>query len=1441
VEDAIATDSFNETTFPFFARNESDFDREEFIQLGLAQPRDFITFTKIAPATGDDVKTNLINYQGLQFRCRYVDVWGRTSDYGKISDMFLNTLGGLCQSSALARGITLTIPAGCSIVDKIEILVRKWDGNVKGLSVETDWYLYDTVDKYQYNLPTDAWYERTFIPALNYNNTNNTIDYPFYNDKQWLPVDVKLTNRNFNPLAITASTVFPLNRSIGMARLRKGFFPLDDTELEKLNFTVDGPENTGCASQTPQRKLTVWAIIFNPSDGVSVSIRPKNGSIVFGNADCYGRENNPFIYGQVLPTNQEGIIGSLAGTPYYQISQQYRYDRVTGKSEYVGVIFDDLGDPGRYVPLQKWEFNVTPGKYKFWVASHQASPADDFQKTSTRFVGLTDISRLGDIITIQREVIVDLCTEDKELIQNPIMIFDMSKAGKGCDIVDRNSAVEGYLYEDEINKLPIEMAAVIDNVHGSFNCNYTDHNGFYWCFTTNYGLEVSLRGYKSCAADQEMAKSDRAFDNGGAHYRFNKLFAYKGLVPYPVGDRYVVKGIIRLCGAGAGIGGALVALEGAGVAVTLEDGSFTIPAHFIGNTENSREAKLIYSQRGSCQLVNCAGDCSYCINDVATISPICIVGTQGEVDKPAVEFSLKNFSKRGPHMGGKYQGGIVVEDWLGRQTFVQTKKKHIFEIPTIQETGIWGFSTIKFDMTGIVFPLSTKRVTFYISENLNEDDYLNWVADKIEYVDNTGNINNVSPSFIRLYYKSLNEYNKQNNFSTTTTWEVIPEGKTLPIAGDEIEIIAKGDGTLFTERIRSLVTYDSAGQYIQIEFKQELAGLTNNSLFRFVRTGKTNNFPFFYELPPMIKVTAGIPAIVTGTLNLKDAYLIYRQIPVPVDVKIPDPNDSTKTITVTQNELRSYPFPFEHHSPSDLWGDHCWNKGRVSTQNPYEKQLFLKTGIDVSGALASSGILNNLNFIDEAKQVLFDEQEWGGILAGITEISTLLVICEHDNFIVAFDDNRVYTNSDGTIQTISGSKQFGRPDRKIGSNYGCQMWDINTITKEKGKVVYIDSSEAALVVHNFSAAMDISDEAGIKGWLTSKIKYIASFNSFAGAKKYFHSVIDPKTKKYFLSDSRQNIYSSLEKEFDDNVSAGKYAFSLSGIPTAGDIVNVDFHIDLDTDGVQDFSISSTVISGWGLTELLADLLNKIKANNPNTYPYADVDGNFGVQTVGLTAASGLVTVSKSADQTLNNYINDLPDVDVTQGETMIFDVDLKQFWGAAAFVPEGYGTLRGDQADQQLIAFKSGVGWYHHDYRSTATDYLNFFGVQTTPRIKFAFNINPRDMKWWQYLEVYVTGVLLYSNDVRTSTNQLSRIMPKWWQRINKKLITADFKCNINTQPDPNMVKQTSQPNVILDGDVLISEWITVQLLPRASELNKYFELLSAIAYSLGNKIDPAE
>lgn len=1122
VTDSIATNGFS---LPFFKNDNCT--ECDMLALAVPTPTSCIGIKEVA-RDGTDNRDNLLNNKAWQWRVKFIDVWNRETEHGIISDLWYSSLSACMQeSSSQARCLKLTFDSGCAAIVKIQIEFRIWQANDPLLSVPSDWFLHDTIDKYDQSNPLLQWYRRAKNPLLNYNPATNHIDYVFCADKGTTALPIEQTSRNENPITRAASSVFNINKSIGTANHLRGFAPLNSGVLKNVKFTVEKPTVSEVCVSKP-RTVYVYAHIRTVHDEINwlQKIRAFEGHNVFGSDDSKGNRLDEFH--QRLPDKQEGFIGYFAGTNDWVISTQCRLNILTGEVIEVGLgdfwtgltlpdnIRDFIEFEKQYPPVQRWVFkNVMPGKRIFRVAAVRAT-ATEYKTTSipisgtSKFYAPDQWSEEG-----IAEMHIDQCEGDVDYRDEMLIICDLTRWARSVGVNQINNVIQGYIYEDQINKIPIERAWVTGPAH-AVRRKWTDHNGYYWAVSDKRNWNLEIWGTRNCQQQQRIGITETTRDSNGARYRDEKLYVYIATNPYPVGDRIYIRGRVVLCSdPGVGVAGVLVMLTNGATAITDDTGNYTIIAHDSGDTQTRRE-DLKFTQQGLCLIGRCDQPCSTCFDDMVYTTPLC-TGAQRLYPMPTLQVSVQRNISRGPQTGGRYELALIPHYEISMLGFGQRLPEHVVDIPTIGEQGVFGFSKIKYYIDpATVFPQNLNLLTIAITKNLNYDNFLTWIAEKVDLVDNTGNVNTVTPTHLKLYYSGLLEYNLQNGLATNSVWQAIDQ-REAPVVGDRIEFIVNGDAVFFPKRISSLVKFDQEGFYMLINYSDELRDLKEGAQFKIIRPRANAGANLFYEQCKVIKVTNGriAPEDSTGYLNYFDSYLINRQIPVPYYAI--DPATKLLKKDPAKSLLKTFSFPFEHHSPSDFWGDHAANRGRVFTVNPFENQQCRTTEVAVSKALDYDGVLNGLHYFTNGDITEFDKQEWGAITTVIAHIGTLTLICQLDNFEIAFDDNTVRMTQDGRLEAIPLSSRLGRPGRKKGNRFGCHAEDINTVREYNGLILFLDRSESALVALYNGQAEDVSIN-GFKGHLKDKIKYMVSYNGMrTGYWKFFHGTFDPRRKQYLLT------------------------------------------------------------------------------------------------------------------------------------------------------------------------------------------------------------------------------------------------------------------------------------------------------------------------------------
>lgn len=1129
VEDSIATNSFDDNLFPYF---KGDYDHCDLINMGVLTPSDCIGISEVPATVTSDVQNNKLLFNTWQFRLLYADVWGRPSEHGIISTLYIPAAGDcIASSSGLSRCLDLLFDAPPPYINSVQIEYRNCNS--------TQWYLSDTLELFD-GSPLGDWWLRTRNPNVNYDPGSNKITYRFCADKGCDPIAPADTDRVFNPLPRTSQAVTAVGNFIALSNNRDGFLPFSQELKDQITFTVVPP--TGQASTSNKfRNISILLEVFNfyniqgPMAG-NGGVFLFQGKYYFQALPLGGLPIVPSVqpgYQQVFKNvNQQGFIGYLAGTSSFTISEQYQLDS--------SGVFTKVTDFTKFDTtkklFQKFTFtNVKAGIYVFRIAGLTVDPAIDTTsaifRTSTNLVGAFPFNisnpsspvnhNLAAQVSQSKELIVNVCDGDYDTVKdNKILVI--------ADFTDSSVAVKaGYMLntnDTTQDQIGIELLKVTG---GNLNSFITDHNGYYFASgevgSTGQGFAINNYGMCNCAV------TDVGGQASGLQHQLTYVNFYLNIInSCPDYENQpcafiLVKGRVTLCGTPIGVPGVSVVLSRGRTAITDNNGDFTIIAH--DDIISSPRQDNIYYISNTCPFTDCDGGC---IQPVAVTIVRCTSCQPREVD--VVTKELVYASARGLLSGGNYPVGLTGWDFRDRPGAVQQDPDYLLTIPSVQQTHIFAPSTVRIDIDPqAIFPDWVKYLTPWIGPESTIEEYITWIVDSVEFIDNTGLVNTAAPTQIKIGYASLIEYNKQNNFNTTVNWNFIPAGQTTPVTADKVEFLLNGDGTFFGKSITALVKYDTTGQSFLINYTDDLKGLLPNAIIRLVRPKLCTGTEPYFEVCFKIPVVNGKATITSFILDAFDTYYINRQIPVPTL----QPNSSPPTFI---NEIRVFGVPFESSSPSDFWGLNCHNIGRVNTKNPYETVVYKPEQIALSGPLSPTGQLNFLNQFDDANKKDFSDTLINGITAVIPETSTILVLGQTDSFIVGFNDNIARVNAQGLVMAPSLANNFGQPERKVGSNYGCLLFDKNTIDKKEGIVMFLDSSKSVLVQHNYQIGFPLSNN-GAEGLIRTKIKAVQQYNNANGNTRYFAGIINPVNHEYLLTDYiiRSGNFINMLRSFDPTV------------------------------------------------------------------------------------------------------------------------------------------------------------------------------------------------------------------------------------------------------------------------------------------------------------------
>lgn len=1155
VEDCIAT---NGLTHSFF-NGGTCCSVCDMITMGFpSRPMGCIGISPVSrPDTDEErAKPNPLNFKVWQWRLKAIDAWGRQSFHGDISAQYFNSKGTSCaEEDSFPRCVDLSFDAGCAINACLVLEYRTCD------KIDSDWKEHDTICRYSdcdadNNFIENFW-ERTikkdFLSAIsdenpiNYDPETNIITYRFCGNKECKAIPKAETSLLTNYIPNKSNSIFKIGNKIGTADNEYGFAPLDCGM--KDNIVVSLEDGSEC-NPFKFRKVTIWGYIYSPLDNCTTNIRyvkKSNGESVvaygvIGNQ--YGMwetpKKSPVFYEQYMGVGVEGFVMSARGHDDI-VSVCKQFDISAGKDNAVFIGPGTIKEKGNRNTILRWDFYIPAGKYVFDIHNpiYGLKNDDDigtaffgyYKQSSADFIGLTSINNPGQLVTEQYELHIDCCEGDVEIFDNPVMIWDLTRDVTPDGVSNFPNIVKGILVDTNAPTVPfvapgkycVELAIVLPLIAGTtpYYSLRTNANGHFFmtCKGTALGNQLQAQLISTGCITGTV---NSAISDGTNEYQ-------SGIVHMAV-ETFQIKGKYLSC-ENEPLAGVVIVYQNGGFAITASDGTYTIYAH---GAPSSRplDKLVIANQVGGCLRTRCDDPCDACFDLIDITPPPC---GDGRILDIGIELlnSSENVFQRGL-MKGKYGVGTVFTDCL-TETFVQGDEKNYVEVVDINL-----INQISFNLTGLQVNPKFKSMSFYVTENLTYEKWLEWAVDFAVLEDNNGNIgdgyNVVDPTRIRIYIQSLIYYTAYGN--TNTGWQFLP--------GDLIEILSLGNGDV--SGITKLVSYREGDSYVTMEYdKDSMEDFLNNdtgSIILLLRPRTCETSELYYQICDKIDITNGIPNTLTGTVNYSNLFKFQRSIPIyghdfqiqsvseniyNTDGKIVGTFMVDKTICVASNTNNKVTYLMHHHSPSDFFGDYCWGKGRVNIKNPFEKVVRLKTEISIGKGISEEGNVNYQHWFEKKDAINFiDEQTYSSITGVSAQQNILLVITPTDCFTIMYNQNE-FTIQNGRVLANVPENKFGKPQSKIGDEYGCQQWDINTIFYKNGVVGFLDSRRGAIIKHNFNTAEDVTP-FGIKGWLLDKIKTVElnniSDDSDSG-KKFFHAIICPlRNNDFILTQFKINVADS---------------------------------------------------------------------------------------------------------------------------------------------------------------------------------------------------------------------------------------------------------------------------------------------------------------------------
>lgn len=1082
VEASIITNSF---TTPFFKDSLTTFFKDcgspcDYISLCTATPFSPIHATYLPKSTADKLLANKIVDVGFQFMYRWVYYDGRTSVWSEVSRYYYQS-GSECLETedGFSRCLSLRIPAGNAMVSYIELAYRKDNSN--------QWFRAELIEKYrQYNNAQQQWYERQLSPMItspdaNYSTVDCSFDYIFCNDKECLAISKQESDKVFIPFPREAQGLMPFKDSILFYNYKSGNCPLPRSVIDNVEISLDcATEEAAC--NKAYEDVTVYAVIhefFHDRNQFIYTLEndPKGKTRWFGGLHP-SEVNGDFEtgWGQKFTDPVSNFIAYVDGTEYFVEMKQYKRSANGDINEHLVVSDMSDGQTQRQwrrfrrtkgVFFSKGVIRVPKGTKGFIrLTGHQETSANE--KKSTFVEGVTNLdtyngeSNLGDVENPgnfnpkQEEIYFDTCHGPQDLKAQTFVIKDNAiDGGEPSLFTTKASAVSGYLFDN--NNDPIPGANIFyDSPSGEKFGNTTDHNGFYHIVMPgrdNQDVTFKIKVEQDCSNFGFIKTEVINLRIGEMH-----LHDFKITDEIYTDSKIVTANVKIVDCAGNGIGGVRVSMSGEQSNITNPSGvaKFKLRNYFTRN----RVIKAVVMDKNGCIETDCFfGLCNPCMPSLDYALPPCFQGTQVYELGP-LNINTSALKASGTlKAGGRYGFGAIVKGDCGQISFVN--KGIYLDIPKKCDAKD-DVCNVKYDLSKVILPGWAKSLSIVRTENLNPFE-LQWVVDKAEYKDNK----------ITLTIQSLNDYNFKNFFETNTIYQYLK--------GDRVEIIADEKGKYYCKSLNyqilspfhdKMISGDSKIQNFFNQIIIEDDGrigqkIVEGTIIELQRPSECKTEEAYYSIGTQFNTVLqpnGTRTIVNpvGIFSTFDTYTIRRKVG------------------------KNSPKIFEHHSPSDFWGDKVSDIGQVFIVNKFEDEVRKERNITISSA-------DDFNFFGDFVKTIGDAQ-MGGLVAGnITDDKVLLWICENDNFINQTADDLLRVGANGVVSAATGDDVVSNPQPKLSGKFGCQYAHIGSIYFGDGFATWADVNKHAFIKHNYQEAQDVSF-GKIKSWTSTRFQQIETWN-----------------------------------------------------------------------------------------------------------------------------------------------------------------------------------------------------------------------------------------------------------------------------------------------------------------------------------------------------------
>lgn len=1463
---AIGSNGFDDSLYPYWVLKPPHFDRRELLEWAIRPPMIKPSFSVIQNTASDIGKQNNIADRNLRVAYVFINTDGRFS----VMSPYSNPIQVKSEEYAndinnLPRKVRLKMYAGSPLTEKIQIYVQEADDtkSLDGNSNYGMWKLYDTIDKFRDSSDGRYWERTDPWSVLNYDPVLNTIEYDFDNSKVGTPITQDYVTRIQTGMPQLSVAATDLEDAALLCNNRYGYNNLSSDVMDKLSAVVK--EKTAQVCSRPLRTIYLYAYIgmcdYNFTYVSQIGYKYGDDETVrFGGMrpEGFGPSGGPVT----VDVNESKMFGLdfadksalrvyLRGTPFYAdgewcivktdnsiepVGKTYNLENPDDKTE-IGNIFR----AGSYF-ICRFKLVVPAGRYVATIGRHNVSNDGDWRGTSTYIYGIANSrnkSVTDSLVSLKpnalvsnpypysKDMEIDCTSGNVDVWGNDADVFyiycpyNKSYGGQG-----RYAFIEGYFKESRDNNFAVEMFPYSSGRNNLDDWGkFTDKNGFYWGYTKAADSEVTniqFRAIINCNYKTFIISNAQQ----GSGWKKNADSYLETQNNGEVGNcnRVILKGSVKDLTGVIGYSNIAITMRDGPTVYTDSNGNFEMYVH---NGFDATRISTVYANGGNGYTITVL-DCGHlppfnydqvqCSDVSGCPQPI---NYRNRFD---LQVQIQNNSTTSIKEGGRYSVGCVVADLAGRMSFVNVIQD--IEVSSFLQRGSTAASylqmliqsTINFTAENTDF----KWFAPYVSKNVAVKRYLQWVGDKILFLDNNGAIvaDPAAAVFAKIVIDSLYDANVSKNFTLLSNYQFVK--------GDRVTVIDNGDGELFDTATYGatldLQVYGTnynqaainAGLLVPeqntiisssesdvevgiiVKYDQRLNRISEKTGFWievYTPAKQADVIPFF-EIGGFYPIVNGQVAEFLGYSNGIPSYNYLTSI----DIDYWDAYYANRAIAG-----KYFDHPFVSPNVTDTWGSNITSGGRIQVENKEAKQEWF--GGDV---IRSDRFLyyNGLCSFRSENRKNYGIYPFGEILVAHTRRNIVAFNCMNDWFVAEF--NMPYTRvENGSLVITNLDENLSLPKQKGGPMYGFEPQDMEAFVVDEDYFFWYDRKNTAIIKCNYAEAIDISQQigeerGGVQSYLNSKTFNISNWNN--------------------SSENPYNIRFTAE-----SYGAGQLLFSFlwDSIPAGAFSASIGYS---DNNGSTWNSQTAGVASPRTIILNNAQWKFRVTFHLPNNQNYTY---DFGISAnkrrfdvvAGIDAERGNVywTFRPRRNNSTNpiSFVSNKRGYDLNSQETFVYSVQYKGWLPCANFTPEAYARIRGNWANVEMITFANGVPYMHNN--TSNASFLNYYGVQTEPSLEIAINKEKDIVKIFGSLRQSINGSGFFADMLYgTQPNSFSYIPDNYWKDREKMRYAVVLR---DMASYPPIEESQLFRSMLFDGKRMFGPYIIARLVQRYPDLGKYFQL----------------